>query len=271
MQEQESKEVRANPRPEFHPAPANNHMQVTPPDQITAMTLIDKAVSSGMSVETLDRLMDLGDRIDAKRAQQAFNVAISEFQATCPTIVKLKEMRTGNAVSLYAPLGDIAEQIRETLRKCQLSFRFRIEDLDGGGIRVTCIVAHSQGHAEETSMRGDADTSGSKNAIQSIGSTVTYLQRYTLVGALGLTTADSDMDGRLHPTVLTKEQLSEMQDRIKAADVNLPKFLAYMKVEALGDIKSADFAKADQALKDQEKKMATKKPAAKAAAQPGEK
>ena len=45
-------------------------------------------------------------------------------------------------------------------------------------------------------MSAPADSSGSKNPVQQIGSTMTYLQRYTLIGALGLTTADKDDDGR---------------------------------------------------------------------------
>ena len=46
-------------------------------------------------------------------------------------------------------------------------------------------------------MEVQADKSGSKNVIQAVGSAVTYGQRYTLIGALGITTADEDIDGRL--------------------------------------------------------------------------
>lgn len=44
-------------------------------------------------------------------------------------------------------------------------------------------------------MRAPSDLSGNKNAIQAIGSTTTYLMRYTLIAAFGLTTADEDNDG----------------------------------------------------------------------------
>jgi hypothetical protein len=37
--------------------------------------------------------------------------------------------------------------------------------------------------------------SGSKNAIQAIGSAVTYLQRYTLLSATGLAAKNGDNDG----------------------------------------------------------------------------
>jgi hypothetical protein len=57
---------------------------------------------------------------------------------------------------------------------------------------VTCHVSHEKGHRESTSLTGPEDVSGGKNPIQTIGSTVTYLQRYTMVSALGLSTADQD-------------------------------------------------------------------------------
>jgi hypothetical protein len=44
-------------------------------------------------------------------------------------------------------------------------------------------------------MTSAADTSGAKNAVQSRGSALTYLMRYTLCGALAITSADDDDDG----------------------------------------------------------------------------
>lgn len=242
--------------------PVMQQMSPTPASEITAMTLMDKAVSAGQSVETLDKLMDLQERWENREAEKAFNIAISEFQTSCPTIIKRKEMRTGSGTSLYAPLGDIVEQIKEVLAKCRLSFRFRVQD-EGGQIIVTCIVAHALGHSEETTMRGGADTSGAKNAIQSIGSTVTYLQRYTLIGALGLTTADEDMDGRMSQDFVTKDQLDDLTARMKSANVNTEKYLKYLKIDKLDELRAVDYAKADQALKDQEKAAAERKAKAK--------
>ena len=41
-------------------------------------------------------------------------------------------------------------------------------------------------------MYGTPDNSGSKNSIQAIGSTTTYLQRYTLFSILGLAAGEDD-------------------------------------------------------------------------------
>jgi len=45
-------------------------------------------------------------------------------------------------------------------------------------------------------MYGQLDNSGNKNQIQGIGSTSSYLMRYTLIASFALTTADIDDDGQ---------------------------------------------------------------------------
>ena len=158
---------------------------------INPMQLMQVAVESNADLDKLEKLMNLQQRWEAGEARKAFFSAMANFQRNCPSIKKLKKGHN----YLYAPLGDIMAQIREPLFNCGLSIRF--EQDHSHGITVTCIVSHKDGHSERTTMTGGADTSGSKNGIQAIGSTVTYLQRYTVIGALGITTADADIDGRL--------------------------------------------------------------------------
>lgn len=155
------------------------------------MQLIESAINSGADIEKLERLMDLQERWESNNARKAFFAALSKFNAECPTIVKKKQAHN----SKYAPLGDIHAQIKNTLVSCGLSFRF--EQDHSSGIEVTCLVSHEFGHTERATMKANADTSGSKSAIQAMASTVTYLMRYTLCSALGITTADEDMDGRI--------------------------------------------------------------------------
>lgn len=158
---------------------------------ILPINILDRAIASGADIANIEKLMDLQERWEKNQAKKAFNQALSEFQKRCPVIEKRKEGHNYK----YAPLGDIVTQIKDLLFDCGLSFRF--EQNHEKGITVTCIVSHTGGHSETNSMTALADKSGSKNDIQAIGSAVTYLQRYTLLGALGITTADEDMDGRL--------------------------------------------------------------------------
>jgi hypothetical protein len=168
---------------------------------ITPDAMLMKAIEIGADMDKLEKLMTLVERWQAKQAKAAFDEALSGFQSEVPPLRKSKnvgfETKDGGKVDYnYTPLGDIDEQIKTLLHKYGLSKKWKIEN-SGEKIIVTCIVSHVQGHQEETKMEGESDTSGKKNAIQSKGSTVTYLQRYTLIGALGLTTADGDVDGRL--------------------------------------------------------------------------
>lgn len=185
-------------------------------EQSQPMRLMELAITNNASVENLERLMALQERWEAGEAKKAFYAALSKFQMNCPRIEKRKQGHNYK----YAPLGDIVAQIKSTLNECGLSFRFEQSHADG--IEVTCVLTHNAGHSERTTMSVQPDTSGSKNSIQAIGSAVTYGQRYTLIGALGITTADEDIDGRLpqefkkkEPYKSFKEQRGAMLNAIK--------------------------------------------------------
>jgi len=90
---------------------------------------------------------------------------------------------------------------------------------DNSKMKVTCILSHIDGHSETTTMEGGLDNSGAKNDIQQKGSTHTYLQRYTLIGVLGLSTSDDDKDGNISKnksanTGITEEEAQEQWKQV---------------------------------------------------------
>jgi ERF superfamily protein len=171
--------------------------QLTVKTNATPSELLSQAIDKGLTVEALEKLMDLNERWEKNEARKLFFGAFTEFQANCPDMRKTKGVEfNGKLQYKYAPLADITRQIGPVLKKNELSYRWEIKD-DGKSLSVTCLVSHVAGHTETTTMTADADTSGSKNAIQARGSAIEYLKRYTLTGALGISTADSDIDGRL--------------------------------------------------------------------------
>ncbi len=219
--------------------------QVSPigsPDNLLAL-----AVEKGADLAQLEKLMDLKERFDASEARKSFYFAMSEFQSTSPSIVKKK---AGHNYK-YAPLGDIAEQIRSQMRACGLSYRFEMEH--GDAISVTCLVTHLDGHSESTTMSGQPDESGSLSGIQSRASTVTYLQRYTLISALGLTTADEDMDGRLPDTTISSEHEGTLNAWIKKVGANKPQFLKMLQVDELCNLPASKYEGAIHRLEEKGK------------------
>jgi len=151
---------------------------------------IELAITSDADVDKLSKLMDLQERIEEKEAKRLFVQAMSDFQSICPPVLKGK---SGHNCK-YATLPSIHAVIKKPLNECGLSFRYE-QSVKNNEMTVKCIVTHINGHSESTSMSAPMDASGSKNAIQAIGSSNSYLQRYTLIGALGIVTADTDDDG----------------------------------------------------------------------------
>lgn len=181
--------------------------------------LMQIAVEQNADVDKLEKLMELQERWNAGQAKTAYYEAFTKFQSELPVIEKKK---AGHNIK-YAPLSDIIEQIKPMLLTNGLSFRFEQDHSDG--IQVTCVVTHSAGHSERTTMKALADTSGSKNSVQAIASTVTYLSRYTLTSALGISTADEDMDGRLPPPeIITEEQAAELKSLLMETESDVKAF-----------------------------------------------
>lgn len=151
------------------------------------------------NVEAIHRLLDLQLRYDAEAARRAYVDAMSQFKASPPKILKNKQARlerNGTILFSYrhASLDHIVSEVAPALSVHGLSHAWSTST-DAGKARVTCRVTHRLGHAEETTLEAPFDTSGGKNAIQAVGSTVSYLQRYTLLALLGLSPHDVDDDG----------------------------------------------------------------------------
>jgi hypothetical protein len=220
------------------------------PQAVTPMEMVFQAVTNGSSVEVVEKLMGLQERWQANQARMAFDQAMSDAKAKIPVIMKrsnvaydVKNKGDGNGPANNSPkpdkvdfdyetLGDIATAINPILSESGLSYRYRSKQ-ENGLISVTCIVTHREGHCEETTLAAGADTSGKKNSIQSIGSTVSYLQRYTLKLALGLAAAKDD-DGKTAEIGLpiSEEQLTELIDLADEVGADKKAFCKYMSKKA---------------------------------------
>lgn len=219
------------------------------------LSMIERAARDpNVDIEKFERLMAMRERVEAMKeraderaAQAAFSAAISAAKGEIEPITRNAK---GHNDKKYADFGAIARAIDPILSKNGLSYRFRSSQ--GDKISVTCIISHRDGHSEENTLSGLSDTSGSKNAIQSIGSTLTYLQRYTLVLSLGLASSADD-DGRAsrsgatieaEPELVSSEQIAAIQAKIAALGVDPVKFREHIKVESLADIRADKFGAA---------------------------
>lgn len=181
-------------------SPHDNGVQVT--DQGSPAKLLELAVMQDLPIDKLERLMELKERYDDREARKAFFDALAQFQSILPVLAKnqIVDYGTGQGRVRYAysNLAEIVQTIKGPLASCGLSYRFEFAESEDG-LSVACVITHRDGHSERTEMSAGADNSGSKNSVQARGSTTTYLSRYTLMGALGIATGDTDDDGQQAP------------------------------------------------------------------------
>lgn len=209
---------------------------------MTPMAMIDRALASGATPETLEKLMALQERWEAGEARREYNEAMTAAKAEIKPIIKnrhagFESKRTGDRTDYdYEDLPMVASTVDPILTRYGLSYHYASK-VDNGQVFVTCIVTHRRGHHEETTLPAPIDTSGSKNAVQAIGSTITYLQRYTLKLALGLSAAkDNDAKSTEAGTGITPEQYQELQALIEKTGRTEDDLLLYLKLPPDHDV-----------------------------------
>jgi hypothetical protein len=167
---------------------------------INVEALLAKAVDSKAAVEVLERLQTLRKELRAEQAEEAFNEALSQFQAECPQIEKQKGVkdRSGTVAYKYAPLEAIEAQIRPLLRKHGFSHTFDTDTASAAGwVIARCIVTHKAGHRRESVAKFPL---GNKTPIMSdtqvYAAALTFANRRALCNAYGLVIAGEDIDGQ---------------------------------------------------------------------------
>jgi hypothetical protein len=203
---------------------------------VTPMHLLQVAMQTeGVDLDRLERLMLMQTQYEEKQAKKEYIVAMTDFKAECPVIAKL----TPGQSNKYADLATIAEAIDPLLSKNGLSYRWdQKQSLDKKEITITCIVTHVGGHSEKTPLTAGMDTGGNKNAIQALGSSNSYLFRYTLNAALGLASKEMDDDGKEASTppaeIIDENQWRELDVLISQIDnLTVDQFCIRYKIAGL--------------------------------------
>jgi hypothetical protein len=218
---------------------------------ITPMDLIARAQASDASIEKMEQLFALQLKWEENEAKKAYFHAVAGFKAESVDIIKNKKVSYGAGTSKteynHAELGQIVILVTPLLSKHGLSHHWEYEQKDGK-IKVTCFLTHEMGYEKSTSLEAAADTSGGKNAIQAIGSTTSYLERYTFLAMTGLASREQDDDGRksapIEVELITEAQVMDLISLAKEVGADIAKFCTFYKIEDMAYLPAAKFASA---------------------------
>jgi hypothetical protein len=237
---------------EDYQEPAGKSLEIAQPRAVamTPMEMVGRALEMGVSADILKQMMDLRDREEARNAKLAFTKAVASAKAELRPIMKTREVDytpQGKARVNYKheDLAGIEEQVTPILTKYGLSYRYESDNGIDKPLTVTCVLEHVDGHSTKTPLSAGPDSTGGKNSLQAIASAATYLQRYTLKLALGLSVSHDD-DGKAAGEVgddalITIEQVNALREAIEAAGGDIVKFCQFGKVDSLADIRVKDY------------------------------
>lgn len=158
--------------------------------------LLTKAIEKDISVEAMERLFALRDKMLQEQAKQAFDASFERFQAACPTIKKTKKVHNKNNKYMYsyAPLEVIERQIGELMKEHGFSYVFKDETKEPGKgyLTIACHIKHVMGHVEKSCCTMPVDKQAYMNNLQQVNSARTYAKRSAFCDAFGLTAEDDD-------------------------------------------------------------------------------
>lgn len=227
-------------------------------EPVAVSGLVALAIEKGVDVEVLERLVALQERVTERNARAAFFEALAKFREACPPIRRTREnsqfkvSRDGvQRPSKYAPLDEIDRIARPVASACGLTWTWDTR-VEGDLMHVICRVLHVLGHSESSTVTMPHGSNAGSSPQQKYGSTQTYGMRYSLVAALGLTTADDDHDGNGESgnggEPITPSQAGDLRALMREVKADEGKFLRWLKVQSVDEVPAARYREAVAAL-----------------------
>lgn len=205
---------------------------VPPTEQHRPLTVIEHAIRSGASADQLERMLELQVRADnhkldlmreqrkmqaedrAAAAKLAFDAALTKFRHANIIVPKTKQVsqiaRSGGQGPTFkqSEFDVLCSMISVALADAGLTFRHDMRfgtrkwttdgvESDVAWVYVTCFLTHVDGHSEQLDLEGPPDSSGSKNPLQEMQSTASYLKRQSLLAITGTATGGEDDENRM--------------------------------------------------------------------------
>lgn len=219
--------------------------------QMTPMAMIDRALTSGATPETLSKLMDLQERWEASQAKKNYDEAMQQAQEKMrPVLANANNSQTNSRYVTYEALDNA---IRPIYTRHGFSLSFNTADCPlADHVRIVCEVACG-GHHTYPHIDMPADGKGAKGGdvmtrTHATGAAITYGRRYLLGMIFNLsTTKDDDGNGASNPDLamaITADQFIELRDLLEQSGSKEEDMLAYVKAETVETMTLAQYAKA---------------------------
>ena len=124
-------------------------LAVHQPSQPVVLTLVERAMDRGATLEQMRVIVALQERMEANEARKAFVKAKAGFKAE--NVVVRKDRENKQYDSRYTSIGAYVDTVAPVLAKHGLSADWKTHQTPGF-VEVTCILSHDMGHSDSTSV-----------------------------------------------------------------------------------------------------------------------
>ncbi len=240
----------------------SEHVEVVSPQDSTALAptgggeigdLLRAAIDKDVTVESMEKLVGLYERMEDRNAVKAFNAAFKVFRAECPEIRKTQVVQAGSFAYTFAPLDEIDRVVRPHLEAHGFSYWWD-SDTNGGEITVTCKLEHEAGHSKESHFTCPFTSKAGMSDQQKHASALTYGKRQSLTSVLGLSTTDADTDGGAPLSRIDESQAALLDELIRDSKADRAKFLKHAKVDKVEDILQESYGALVKALEEKKRR-----------------
>ncbi len=200
--------------------PAN----ASPIDSLLAM-----AIDKNFDADKLEKLIALKNSEQERMAKEDFERNFQLMQVEYPTITRTKEVKrkSGELLYKFCPLSNIMKLFGPLLSQHGFSWRWEKTPIADKIIRITSIIA-GYGHEKRASIDIPiiSPPNEATNAIQQVGSSISYGERYSFMANAGIVISGEDDDG--------KKAASDKAHDNPSADAGFEEIMALVPKEKQG-------------------------------------
>jgi hypothetical protein len=173
---------------------------IVPMDNVSLLGAITRAASDpNVDIDKFERMMAMSERMEAKRAETSFNMAMRDAQAKMRPISA--NATNNHTKSKYATYDKLDNALRPIYSESGFSLSFNTgEATYPDNVRVICYAAHDDGHVRTYHVDVPTDGKGANgNAVMTkthaTGSALSYGSRYLLKMIFNVRIGEDDNDG----------------------------------------------------------------------------
>lgn len=222
----------------------------------TLLAVISRAAADPQTdVEKMERLMVMYERLEAKKAETAFNNSMSDAQTKMRPISADADNK--QTKSSYATYGKLDSALRPIYTQAGFALSFDTDnERTADAVKVLCYVTHTGGHTRTYRVEMPADGKGAKGGdvmtkTHATGAAMSYGMRYLLKMIFNVAVGEDDTDGNAPVSevkVINQEQLGELISLIGKAGITPDEFCKRIKRQMLHDLPANEFELAKSTL-----------------------